>query len=54
MVKSVKLLVTHYLDGTTIIGFGTGATNANARTDAATATSTLGRAAKYNLMDCQL
>jgi len=33
------------LDGTTIIGFGTGATNANARTDAATATTTLGRAA---------
>ena len=33
------------LDGTTIIGFATGATNANARTDAATATSTLGRAA---------
>ena len=30
------------LDGTTIIGFGTGATLANARTDAATATSTLG------------
>ena len=32
------------LDGTTIIGFGTGATAANARTDAATATSTLGQA----------
>jgi hypothetical protein len=31
------------LDGTTIIGFGTGATLANARTDAATATSTLGQ-----------
>jgi hypothetical protein len=33
------------LDGSTIIGFGTGATLANARTDAATATSTLGRGA---------
>jgi hypothetical protein len=31
------------LDGTVIIGFATGATTANARTDAAAATSTLGR-----------
>jgi len=31
------------LDGTTIIGFGTGATAGNARTDAATASSTIGR-----------
>jgi len=33
------------LDGTTIIGFATGASTANARTDAATATSTIGRSA---------